>query len=367
MTATSDVAVVGAGIVGLATAYALHRAGLSVTVYESGSPGGGQSAGQSRIFRHAHTDRRLVELAVAARRRWQEWEGEFGIELISGDGAVALGAGVADKLAILRDTPGVAARAIDPDEVASRLPLLAPYDGPAMLDETGGSIRTVAAIAALGARLRPALVADHVLTIRPAPGNSVEVRTGTTCSGHGAAVVCAGRGTAALARGSGLALPIQPSAHVRVSFRPRSAPPTTLATLQDSSGRFGETGIYAAAYPGNTHYGLGLSDTVATDGADAVDPAALAELAERAGAYVRRALPGLVPEPAGHVHCWVTRLPWGEDGVAAWQHENLTFVAGHNLFKLAPALGAVLADSVTTGRPAATLHPSRRLGDPDAA
>lgn len=40
-------------------------------------------------------------------------------------------------------------------------------------------------------------------------------------------------------------------------------PPTGLATLQDSSGDFGETGIYAAAAPDNTTYGLGLSDKTA--------------------------------------------------------------------------------------------------------
>ncbi|PSR69217.1 amino acid oxidase [Nocardia sp. MDA0666] len=366
MGAATDVAVVGAGIVGLSTAHALRRAGLSVTVYESGLPGGGQSAGQSRIFRHAHTDPRLVEMAVAARRVWRDWEGEFGTELISRDGAVALGAGVADKLEILRRTPGIDARGIDAEELATRLPLLADYDGPAMLDATGGSIRTVAAIDALTERLRDSLVTDHVLTLRHTAAGTVELRTGTTCSDFGSVVVCAGRGTAPLARTLGLALPVQLSAHVRVTFRPRSAPPATLATLQDSSGEFGETGIYAAAFPGNTHYALGLSDSVPSNDGGSVDPTALAGLAERAAGYVHRALPGLAPEPEGYVHCWVTRLPWGEDGLAAWQDGGATFLAGHNLFKLAPVLGATLADSITTGQPAATLDPSRRLGDPAA-
>lgn len=364
MNTATDVAVVGAGIVGLATAYALRRAGISVTVYESGQPGGGQSAGQSRIFRHAHDDPRLVEMAVTARRIWREWEDDFGIELISDDGAVALGAGVRDKLAIMQQVPGIEARWIDARELAGRLPPLAGYDGPAVFDPTGGSIRTVAAIDALTEHMRDALVHDHVLTLRNTTAGTVELRSGTGCSEYRAVVVCAGRGTAALARTVGLALPVQLSAHVRVTFRPRSEPPTTLATLQDSSGDFGETGIYAAAFPGNTHYGLGLSDSVPSNDGGAVDPTALTDLADRAARYVRRALPGLDPAPTGYVHCWVTRLPWSEDGVAAWQHGAATFLAGHNLFKQAPALGATLADSVTTGQPAATVHPSRRLGDP---
>ena len=58
------VAVVGAGIVGLSTAAALSDRGASVTVFERGVPGDGQSGGSGRIFRHAHDDPRLVELAA---------------------------------------------------------------------------------------------------------------------------------------------------------------------------------------------------------------------------------------------------------------------------------------------------------------
>src|SRR5437588_2011200 len=91
MNAGTDVAVVGAGIVGLSTAYALLDQGASITVYERGVPGNAQSGGESRIFRHAHDDRRLVELAREARGIWREWEERFGTELLSRDGVLALG------------------------------------------------------------------------------------------------------------------------------------------------------------------------------------------------------------------------------------------------------------------------------------
>jgi sarcosine oxidase len=57
VTITSDVAVVGAGIVGLATADAVRRRGASVHVYERGTPGGGQSGASRGSFATPTTTR----------------------------------------------------------------------------------------------------------------------------------------------------------------------------------------------------------------------------------------------------------------------------------------------------------------------
>ncbi|WP_323792211.1 FAD-binding oxidoreductase, partial [Nocardioides sp.] len=83
-----EVAVVGAGIVGLSTAYALMERGVSVRVYEQGVPGNGQSGGVSRIFRHAHADPRMIAAAQASRTAYEEWGQQLGVELVSDDGAV---------------------------------------------------------------------------------------------------------------------------------------------------------------------------------------------------------------------------------------------------------------------------------------
>ena len=292
MNGGADIGVVGAGIVGLCAAFALRERGASVRVYERGFAGGGQSGGEARIFRHAHDDRRLVALARESRAIWGEWGDRLGVELVSDDGAVALGPAVGRRLALLEDA-GVRAE-------------------------------------------------------------------------HAGVVVCAGRGTARLARGVGLALPVRVGAHARVTFAVRDRC-DRLACLQDGSGHFGEVGAYAAALPGNRRYAVGLAESVGVrDDGSFLDPSSLAALADRAAAYVRRALPGLDPQPIDYVHCWVTELPWSDDAIAVWEADHILFVAGHNLFKHAPALGRAIGRAALGEPLAVALRPQSTLGLPQA-
>jgi sarcosine oxidase len=362
---STPVAVVGAGIVGLSTAYALLERGIPVTVYERGVPGADQSGGESRLFRHAHDDPRMVVAARRSRAIWREWAAQLGTELVSPDGVLAIGPSVDERLPVLDEVGGVDAHRIEATRLGDRLPLLAAFDGPAMFDADGGAIRTTAAVAALVAQVGDGLVAEEVLQVRPTPRGTVEVRAGGVEAEHDHVVVCAGRGTAALARSVGLSLPVDLQAHVRSTFAVRGDPPTRLACLQDSSGDFGETGVYAAPTPGNRSYAVGLSETVEVrDDGSVVDPSSLAELNERARAYVETALPGLDPRPVDVRHCWVTALPWSDDAVAVWQAEGLSFVAGHNLFKQAPWLGRCLAAAATGEGLPDELRPEARLGAP---
>jgi sarcosine oxidase len=276
-----------------------------VTVYERGVPGGGQSGGESRIFRHAHDDPRLVALAVESLARWREWEAELGIELVAPVGVVAVGPAVERRLELMREA-GVRARMTD---AAAALPILAA--GPAMLDEEGGVIWTVAAIRALVAALGDAIVTGEVVEVAP----SGEVRAGDSVATYDRVIVCAGRDTALLA--GRLELPVQVWTHTRYAYPLRE--PRLLACLLD-----GEHGAYGDPLPGEARYAIGRGDTDPTD-------------------YVAECLPGLEPRAVETRTCWVTELPWGHDGFAVWEQGALRFLAGGNRFKHAPSIGRRLA------------------------
>lgn len=76
------------------------------------------------------------------------------MELVSGAGALAIRDSVEDKLRVLSQLPEIPAEMLAPAELAARLPILADFQGKAMVDADGGAIRTRAAFSALTGKLK---------------------------------------------------------------------------------------------------------------------------------------------------------------------------------------------------------------------
>jgi len=124
---TSDVAIVGAGIMGLAAACELAREGASVTLIDQAPIPNPQAASfdHSKVFRFAYPDRLYVEMAVDALERWHALEAETGARLLTQTGALLIGKrrpSFETECYEALCAEGVAAEMLDSDEVAKRFP-----------------------------------------------------------------------------------------------------------------------------------------------------------------------------------------------------------------------------------------------------
>jgi sarcosine oxidase len=360
-TGRTEVAVIGAGVIGLAVADSLMRSGAGVRCFERAAPGGGQSGGLTRIFRHVHFRRDLVELVVRARAGWRQWEARAGRRLVGEEGALYVGADleeVAERLAGC----GVPCRVVGPDEQRVALPLLGAGAERAVLDPGGGAIRARRTVGALATWLGEGLVSADVIGLHP-DGGGVLVHTTEGLWRAERALVCAGERTPEFAEALGTALPVTRAVHVRATFAPRAgARSAGPACWIDLAGATGEA-VYGSPVGSTGRYALGLADHSADAGipaAAALVPAdaTVAPAVARLGAYVASAMPGLDPEPVGLRLCVTTALPWHRDAFAAWSAGPVTLFAGNNLFKFAPLIGRLLAESVLSGEVVPALAPA---------
>lgn len=154
------VIVIGAGIMGLSTAWALTRAGHEVTVVEQSAtvPNPlGSSADQHRLIRYPYGAMAgYTRMVAEAYPAWERLWAELGQRLYVETGTLAIGpAGQPwiDESAAALETAGVPFSWLEPAELACRYPLLrADGLGPALFQASGGILLADRIVAALAAR-----------------------------------------------------------------------------------------------------------------------------------------------------------------------------------------------------------------------
>src|SRR3954468_8893028 len=146
------VAVIGAGVMGLATGWRLRQRGADSVVHEQCEPGHtrGSSHGRSRIFRLAYANPRWVRLAQEALDGWRELEAETGETLLRLDGLLEVVAAVEKSSARGLDEAGVPWQRLEPDEANRRFPLRIAAPRFAVLQAEAGIVFADHALEAFG-------------------------------------------------------------------------------------------------------------------------------------------------------------------------------------------------------------------------
>jgi glycine/D-amino acid oxidase-like deaminating enzyme len=149
------ITVVGAGIMGLSAAWALHRDGHEVTVFEQGPIPNplGSSVDEHRLIRHPYGgERGYTRMIDAAYAAWDLLWGDLGTRHYAATGTLVLDRGdlwTRRTEEALRDE-GIPFQRLSPQMLADQFPLLS-NDGlsGALLLETGGTLFAGAIVAAL--------------------------------------------------------------------------------------------------------------------------------------------------------------------------------------------------------------------------
>ena len=352
-----DVAIVGAGLLGSATARVLAARGVSAVLLEQFGPGHsrGSSHGATRIFRLAYPDPGYVRMAVAARAGWAALQADAGEQLLVPTGGLDAGPGAAACAAAL-EACGVEHAWLDAGQVGRRFGGLAVAPGERMLFQPDAGVclagRTVAALQRLAGRDGvPVRAATAVRGIEPRgdhvilriPGGDITARV---------AVITAGPWSGRLLSGA-VAVPPRLTATLQQVryFAPRDPAAGAWPTLIE----WPSAGVtwYAVPAAGDAP-GVKVASHrpgPAVDPRDGpfadIDPA----LEQEAEQYVRQRLPGLAPAGFAPETCLYT-MTADEDFVL--DRAGPVVVGGGcsgHAFKFGPLLGEMLADLALDAEP----------------
>jgi sarcosine oxidase len=333
----AEVAVVGAGIMGSATARALARGGHDVLLLEQFELGHsrGSSHGEARIFRLVYGDPSWVRLAQRALPLWCELEAESGESILTTRGSVDLGPGTDERAAALAEC-GVDFDVVDGADLGSRYPLRVEGGTAALLQADGGVLNAAAAQRAFRRGLR-VLERTRVTGIEEGrvrvEGGTIEARV---------VVVTAGAWVARLVGPLGMELPVTPTRETVAYFGVRNGFPTVIDWRVPDGYELPRSGdsVYALPSPQGLKVGVHRTGPPTDPDEDGeVDLEAIRCATDWVGRYVE----GAEPEPARTETCLYTNTP--DESFVLERHERVVVgspCSGHG-FKFAPVVGEELA------------------------
>jgi sarcosine oxidase len=341
----TEIVVVGAGLLGLATARSLRRRGHDVVVLEQatvGHPRGG-SHGPTRIFRLGYPARVYVELALAALDEWRDLEAETGEHLLETTGQLSLGDELAAMFSLMVDA-GAPVEWMSAADARAAFPDFA-IDGPALFEPASGVLLADRCLAALRAAADCDVREHEPVSRITDEGTHVAVDTDTARLHADVVVVAAGPWSASML---GRVAPVRTFATLEhVAYvRPRHGPLPTLPVFiaHERPAAYGLMTRALDGYKLALHHAGAVID-VERDPRDP-DPRAVAQLE----AVARRFLPRFEPQPVLVETCVYDNTP-DEDFVLDRRGRIVVGAgtSGHG-FKFGPLLGELLAD-LATGTP----------------
>jgi len=347
----ADVAVIGAGVIGLAVARALARAGKDVVVLDRGAPGDEASAAAAGMLApqiEAHAESALLTLAVASREHYQvlaaslaEAGHDIGLR-ITGITQLAFDELRAVALRGLVDAQrrlGLEAEWLSRTDLLKRHPSLNPQVNGALLAPRDGCVNNLALCDALatdarahGARFLP----GEVVEVTTRSGRVTGVQTALDKVHAPDVVLAAGAWSGTIAGLPG-PVPVEPVRGQMAALPwPKGEP---ASVLYSDEGYLVPRGVEALA--GSTMEHAGFAKTTTTEGQAQILKAAYHIFPALAAVTVTRSWAGLRPmTPDG-----LPILGFDPDV------DGLLYATGHgrNGILLAPITGEIVRDLLVAG------------------
>jgi sarcosine oxidase len=339
----TEYVVIGAGLTGLAAAWALTRKGREVLLIEQAQAGhqAGGSHGSCRIFRLGYEHPEYVSLAIRARQTWTELEQECGQRLLDPAPQLTFGPQM-PEVQVAMEQAGAPFEMLPAEQAAERFPGVI-TGGPVLLETASAVIAADRALAALaataaggGARIWPGTRVTGLAD----DGRLVTVATTAGDIEAGCAIVCAGPWTAGLLATAGVQVPgtatLEQVAYLAPAGRGTA---TGMPIFVHYGGEF----PYGLPVPGSDRYKIGIHH-----GGPVIDPddqsqAEDAGLSRRIEAAAQAILPGFQPRPLAVERCVYDNSP--DTDFVVDRIGNVVIgsgTSGHG-FKFGPMIGEWLA------------------------